>query len=87
MEKEYALRALIDVMRDNGAAGGALMAAIARAEKRAGLARVREIDEQQLDTLLIELAAEGGRIQQAAERIASWRAESAAGTEANSLGN
>ena len=80
MEKDYALRALIDVMRDHGAAGGALRAAIARAEKRAGLARAREIDDAQLDTLLTELAAEGGRIQLAAERIASWRAESADGT-------
>jgi hypothetical protein len=77
VEKEFALRALIDVMRDHGAAGGALMAAIARAEKRAGLARVKEIDETQLDTLLLELAAEGGRIQQVAEQIASWRAEAA----------
>jgi hypothetical protein len=51
------------------------VAAIARAEQRAGLTRAREIDESQLETLLIELAAEGGRIQQAAERIASWRAE------------
>lgn len=39
--------------------------------------RAREIDEAQLDTLLMELAAEGGRIQQAAETIASWRAERA----------
>ena len=81
MEKDSALHALIDVMRDNGAAGGALVAAIARAEKRAGLTRTKDIDERQLDSLLYELAAEGGRIQQAAERIASWRAESGAGAQ------
>jgi hypothetical protein len=77
MEKAHALSLVANVMRDHGAANdAALQQAIGRAERRAGLTRLTQIDEEQLNTLLLELAAEGGRIQQVAETIAAWRAES-----------
>jgi hypothetical protein len=77
MEKAHALQLLVDVMTHHGAAGAALERAIVRAEQRAGLAELSQIDEEQLNLLLAELASEGGRIQQAAETIAAWRAENA----------
>ncbi len=79
MEKSHALKLLVEVMAHHGAASGpALERAMGRAEARAGLARQQVIDEAQLDTLLMALAAEGGRIQQAAETIAAWRTEGGA---------
>ncbi len=76
MSKAHALQLLVDVMTHHGAASEAtLQQALTRAEARAGLAQARLIDEGQLNTLLLALAAEGGRIQQVAEQIAAWRAE------------
>lgn len=78
MSKAHTLQLLAEVMTRHGAASEtALQQALSRAEARAGLGRANLIDEEQLNTLLLALASEGGRIQQVAETIASWRAESA----------
>lgn len=77
MSKAHTLQLLVEVMTRHGAANEtALQQALSRAEARAGLGRTSLIDEDQLNTLLLALASEGGRIQQVAETIASWRAES-----------
>ena len=77
MSKAHTLQLLVEVMTRHGAASeSALQQALGRAEARAGLGRTNLIDEDQLNTLLLALASEGGRIQQVAETIASWRAES-----------
>lgn len=76
MSKAHALKLLVDVMTHHGAASeSALLQALNRAEARAGIAHTTLIDEGQLNTLLLALASEGGRIQQVAEQIAAWRAE------------
>jgi hypothetical protein len=81
MEKNQALRLLMDVMAHHGATGAALELALVRAEERAGIAELSLIDEEQLNLLLAELASEGGRIQRAAETIAAWRTETAEAAE------
>ncbi len=74
MDKTHALELLFQVMTHHGAAEAALERALPRAQARAGIAHLSQIDEEQMNLLLAELASEGGRIQQAAEIIASWRA-------------
>ncbi len=75
MSKAHALQLLVDVMVHHRAASEpVLQQALSRAEARAGLAGANLIDERQLNTLLLALASEGGRIQQVAETIAAWRA-------------
>ena len=49
--------------------------AVERAARLAGLGTADTIEERELTRLLAVLAAEGGKIQQAAERIASWRSD------------
>ncbi len=76
IDKGHALTLLAEVMAFHGAASEPVLhAALRRAEARAGLASLSQIDEEQLNTLLLALAAEGGRIQRVAETIAAWRAE------------
>ena len=78
VEKAHAFRLLADVLhREAGADERAVTEALSRAEARAGLNGLELLEDAHLDTLLAQLAAEGGRIQQAAERIAAWRAEGA----------
>ncbi len=73
MDKSHALELLVAVMTFHGAEETALERIIPRAQARAGIAHLEEINEEQMNRLLNELASEGGRIQQAAEMIASWR--------------
>lgn len=76
MDKGHALTLLAEVMTFHGAASESqLQEALRRAEARAGIASLSQIDETHLNSLLLALAAEGGRIQRVAETIASWRAE------------
>lgn len=78
MDKGHALNLLAEVMAFHGAASEPVLhAALRRAEARAGIASLSRIDEEQMGTLLLALAAEGGRIQRVAETIAAWRTEGA----------
>ncbi len=73
MDKAHALELLVAVMTHHGAEETTLERVIPRAEARAGIAHLKQINEEQMNKLLVELASEGGRVQQAAEMIASWR--------------
>ena len=73
MDKAHALELLVAVMTHHGAEENTLERVMPRAQARAGLAHLERINEEQMNRLLTELASEGGRVQQAAELIASWR--------------
>ncbi len=75
METTSTLHMLLDVLAMQGATNRReVLNALERAGQRAGLEDRAWLDDHDVDALLAELAAEGGRIQEAAERIASWRA-------------
>lgn len=74
MSKAQTLDLLMQVLQEQGARNRrSLRVAITRAERRAGLSRTEALDDRQIDHLLWALASEGGAIQRAAERVASWR--------------